>query len=129
MTTSPTTTTEIPNNPRPAKRHEAKIWVQPFNDLQAGIKRADARRCDDRDFRRGDELLEREYVASSSYYTGRAILCRITHITRFAGELPLCAIQIDEERGTSKTVQLAVLSIEVLQVGTYEQLAATKVIG
>lgn len=131
MTT--TTTTTRPTTPpilttgRPAKRHEVKCWVQPFNDLLAGTKRADLRRCDDRNFRKGDELLEREYIAGSDIFTGRALICRITHITRFAGELPLGAIEIDEERGQRSLVPLACLSVEVLEVGLYEALSATQV--
>jgi hypothetical protein len=120
MTT--TTTTTIP--PRPTTRHHVKCWVQPFAEFRSGLKRADVRRADDRDYRRGDELLEREYVSSEDRFTGAALLLKITHVTRFAGALPLF---LQDDRG--QLVRAVVLSVELQQVGTFEQLAATKVLG
>jgi hypothetical protein len=108
---------------RPIARHDVKCWVQPFAEFRGGRKRADCRRADDRDYRRGDELLEREYVASDDRYTGAAVLLRITHVTRFAGPLPL---MLQDDRG--QLVPAVVLSVQLLQVGTYEQLRATQVL-
>lgn len=116
-------TTTAPVLNRPIKRHELKCWVQPFFEFRTGAKRADVRRCDDRDYRRGDELLEREYVASEDRYTGAALLLRILHVTKFAGHLPI-HLQTDD----GKLVPAVALSVEILQVGTFEQLAATQVL-
>lgn len=124
---STTTTRKTPEPApiqRPITRHTVKCWVQPFADFRAGRKRADVRRCDDRDYRRGDELLEREFIASEDRYTGAALLVRILHVTKFAGHLP---IHVQDEAG--KLIPAVVLSVQLLQVGNYDQLAATQVLG
>jgi hypothetical protein len=125
MTKPNTSRAPIPDAPpeRPITRHDVKCWGQPFAEFRGGRKRADVRRADDRDYRRGDELLEREYVASEDRFTGAALLLRITHVTRFAGALP---ITLQDDRG--QLVAGVVLSVQLLQVGTYEQLAATQVL-
>lgn len=122
MTTTATPTTPQTTRPRPKRRHEVKCWRDPFAQFRAGIKLADVRRADDRDYRRGDELLQREYVAAEDRYTGTALLLEITHVTRFAGPLP---VMLQDDRG--QLVPAVVLSTKLLEVGTFEQLAATKV--
>lgn len=74
---------------RATLRHVLKLWTDQFVAMQLGAKRADVRRCDDREFRRGDELLYRDYVASTDSYSGMAMLAGVTHITRAAGMLDL----------------------------------------
>lgn len=117
-----TTTTTAQTTTRQPTRHEVKCWRDPFAMFRSAAKRADVRRADDRDYRRGDELLEREYIAGEDRYTGAALLLQITHVTKFAGPLPLF---LQTERG--EWVPAVVLSVKLLQVGTFEQLAATQV--
>lgn len=118
-----TTTTTTEQGTRPITRHDVKCWRDPFTMFRAGVKRADVRRADDRDYRRGDELLEREFIAAEDRYTGAALLLKITHVTKFAGPLPLY-LQTDK----GQWVPAVVLSVKLLQVGTYEQLRATRVL-
>jgi hypothetical protein len=105
-------------------RHELKLWPDQFSAMQHGIKRADVRRCDDRDFRRHDEVLYREHWGSSGKYSGRALLARVTHLVRWAGELELIGMQ--QVTGAIKMVKIVVLSIEILEVGDYKKLKETK---
>jgi hypothetical protein len=106
-------------------RHELKLWTDQFIAMQVGTKKADVRRCDDREFRRGDENLYRDYSQKSDSYTGRAMLARITHITRVAGTLDLFGVQNEGKTTDGISVPIAVLSIELLEIGTYEALTAT----
>jgi hypothetical protein len=122
------------------RRHELKLWTSAFDEMASGRKRADVRRCDDRDFRRGDEILYRHYLPTGDCYSGRALLARVTHLVRWAGDLELCGIlsngggpatQEILRAGSRMTVQLVrivVLSIEVLEVGPYEGLKQTAVL-
>lgn len=79
----------IPAQTRRPFRHELKLWTDQFLAMQLGAKRADVRRCDDREFRRGDEILYRDFAAVTETYSGMAMLARITHLTRAAGMLDL----------------------------------------
>jgi hypothetical protein len=111
--------------PRQKQRHELKAWADVFHDLSLGVKRAEIRRCDDREFRRGDELLFREYAAGAGAYTGRALLARVTHLVRWAGDLELHGIGQAAPPATSRPapIPVVVMSIEVLEIGQYADLA------
>jgi hypothetical protein len=109
------------------ERHVLKLWTDQFVAMQSGDKRADVRRSDDREFRRGDEVLYRDYSARSEEYSGRALLARITHLTRAAGFLDLYGAQ-NEGKTTDRIsfpIVVVVLSIEVLEVGQFADLEKT----
>lgn len=106
-------------------RHELRIWADSFHAISLGLKRAEVRRCDDRDFRRGDELLLREYTAGVGVYTGRAILVKVTHLVRWAGELELHG-QAQAEAGAAGppcAVPIVVMSFDVLEIDQHDNLA------
>jgi hypothetical protein len=74
----------------PARRvHQLKCWPPHFEEVAAGRKLADIR-PDDRGFRVGDVIIQREWdptVADTTdgergQYTGRVCVCTITHIMR-----------------------------------------------
>ena len=104
--TAPATTPTI----RPAKTHRLKIWPGDFEAVRTGMKTADIRRCDDRDFRRGDILELDEWnpnAKDGEQYTGRRLRVVVTHIDRMAGPRMLCAVG---NVGADDVVPLAVLS-------------------
>jgi len=111
------------------ERHVLKLWTDQFVAMQLGDKRADVRRSDDREFRRGDEVLYRDYSARSAEYSGRALLARITHLTRAAGVLDLYGALNEGKTTDGTSFPIVVLSIEVLEVGSYDSLTATTPIG
>lgn len=114
--------------PRPVTRHELKLWADQFESLARGLKRADIRRSDDRDFRRFDELLFRQYTARNDRYSGRALLARVTHLACWAGFLELYGA---EKRGLvtdGLMYPIVVLSIEVLEIGSYQNLRRTSIL-
>jgi hypothetical protein len=118
MTTTTTST-------RRTTRHELKLWTDQFIAMQLGAKRADVRRCDDREFRRGDEVLYRDFTARTGEYSGMAMLVRITHLTRAAGTLDLYGALNEGGTTDGLSFPIVVLSIEVLELGAYEALKTT----
>jgi hypothetical protein len=106
-------------------RHVLKLWTDQFDAMKRGDKLADVRRCDDRNFLRGDELLYRDYTAGASKYSGRALLARVKHLTMCAGLLQLFGRQYSKE---GPLIRVVVISVEVLEVGTFERLANTAVV-
>lgn len=109
---------------RRTNRHELKLWTDQFIAMQVGAKRADVRRCDDRKFRRGDEILFLDYTARTGY-SGMAMLARITHLTRAAGMLDLYGVLNEGSTKDGTSFPIVVLSIEVLEIGAYEALKRT----
>ena len=107
------------------ERHVLKLWTDQFAAMQLGEKRADVRRSDDREFRRGDEVLYRDYSARSKEYSGRALLARITHLPRAAGFLDLYGAQNEGKTTDGISFPIVVLSIEVLEVGQFVDLEKT----
>lgn len=59
--------------------HELKTLPEYFSEVWTERKRFELRK-NDRDFRRGDRLLLREY--DGDIYTGRAVLCSITYVLK-----------------------------------------------
>jgi hypothetical protein len=72
--------------------HILKCWPQFFDEIRAGRKKHDLRRCDDRKFSVGDVLLLREFDPRSEGYTGRSMRVRVTYVT--SADLP-CALSKD----------------------------------
>lgn len=71
---------------RPAMVHELKCWSGFFEDMFNGKKNFDVRR-DDRGYREGDVLRQREYLApieieTEGSYTGRELRQRVTYVMR-----------------------------------------------
>lgn len=106
-------------------RHVLKLWTDQFDAMKSGAKRADVRRCDDRNFIRGDEVLYRDYTAGADKYSGRALLGRITHLTRGAGLFQIFGRVYSQE---GPLVPIVVLSIELLEVGDFERLNGTALV-
>lgn len=61
-------------------QHELKTWPLPFQAVVDGIKPYEIRR-NDRPFKAGDTLLLHEWDPEGSGYTGRTVVCRVTHIS------------------------------------------------
>lgn len=59
--------------------HNLKIVPEFFSLIVSGQKTCEVR-YNDREYREGDILLLREYDYWNRSYTGRSILCRVTHI-------------------------------------------------
>lgn len=66
---------------RPTRFHELKTWPEPFAAVWEGDKRGELR-PDDREFAVGDGLILREYDPKTRRYSGRKIMCRISHAMR-----------------------------------------------
>lgn len=77
---------------RPQKTHVLKSWPADFEAIRIGELTAEIRRCDDRDFRVGDILEEREYEPTAARFTGRMIRLRITRVDRMVGPRMLAGI-------------------------------------
>lgn len=77
--------------------HELKTWPSAFQAILEGRKSYEIRRCDDRDFVVGDDLILREYDAAMGTYSGRAMQVEVTHVS-YGGDwgLPkdLCVMSI-----------------------------------
>lgn len=106
-------------------RHVLKLWTDQFDAMKRGDKLADVRRCDDRHFLRGDEVIYRDFTAGAAKYSGRALLARIKHLTMSAGLLQLFGRQYSDE---GPLIRVVVLSVEVLEVGDFERLSGTAVV-
>jgi hypothetical protein len=59
--------------------HELKTWRAPFGTIGCGYKRAELR-WNDRGFKTWDYMLLQEWNEETNTYTGRAIMCQITHV-------------------------------------------------
>lgn len=77
---------------RPAKTHVLKSWPADFEAIRTNALTGELRRCDDRDFRVGDVLEEREYEPTSARFTGRMIRLRVTRVDRMVGPRMLAGI-------------------------------------
>lgn len=60
--------------------HALKSWPDEFEAVNSGYKRSEVRRFD-RDYQVSQNILLREWDPGTELFTGRACLCRITHIT------------------------------------------------
>ncbi|QOZ06641.1 DUF3850 domain-containing protein [Bradyrhizobium sp. CCBAU 51765] len=72
--------------------HELKCWPQFFSEIEAGRKKHDLRRNDDRKFKVGDKILLREFDPKLNNYTGRSMMVQVTYVT--SSDLP-CALSKD----------------------------------
>lgn len=63
--------------------HSLRIWPGPFRAVRFGKKRYELRR-DDRNprFEVGDLVILREFDPVEDNYTGAAVTCRITYVSR-----------------------------------------------
>jgi hypothetical protein len=88
-----------------------KIWPGDLDEIALGKKRADVRRCDDRNFRAGQvwELAPWD-PEDDRWIDHPAIFVRITHVERMAGPLMV----FGKSRRHYDPIPLAVLSFEVL---------------
>lgn len=69
---------------RPAMVHDLKCWTGMFEDMFNGRKTFDLRK-DDRGYREGDLLRQREFIAADDtggVYTGRELRQRVTYVMR-----------------------------------------------
>ena len=64
--------------PRPSKTHEVKCWPEFFRAVESGEKLFELRK-NDRDYRVGDYIYQREWRPKSKRYTGRAHSSRIVY--------------------------------------------------
>ncbi len=62
-----------------SKVHELKTWPQFFNPILRGEKTFEFRK-NDRDFKKGDKLLLREYDPFYNSYTTRELLVLVSYI-------------------------------------------------
>jgi len=59
--------------------HRLKTWPDAFEPTWVGDKVAEIR-VNDRDYRRGDLLVLREWLPRSASYTGREVRAQVTHV-------------------------------------------------
>lgn len=80
--------------------HEVKCWPEFFQRVKHGIKTFEIRR-DDRDYKSGDYLKQREWEPSTEKYTGEEVTHRIGYIMRgmagFGLEKGFVAMQLIED--------------------------------
>lgn len=83
------------------KIHELKTVRPHWGCVSKGTKKVEIR-VNDRDYKRGDILYLREYTPEEtkfSKYTGKWLLCEVTHILHGGGEFGLekgrCAMSIN----------------------------------
>lgn len=83
-----------------------KTWPGDLDQIASGAKRAEVRRCDDRNFRVGQvwELYAWDPDGHQEIFTFPRVRIRITHIERMAG--PICL--------AVGGIPLAVLSLEIV---------------
>ena len=60
--------------------HRLKTWPWYFQEVAAGRKNFEVRRCDDRDFKVGDTLILLEYDPRLSKFTGNMVSRKVTYI-------------------------------------------------
>ena len=89
------------------KVHELKCWPKFFEAIQAGKKKHDLRRADDRNFAVGDLIILCEFDPQTCQYTRRRQKVEITFVT--SAEDP-CALS-DQALHPA----FCILSIELLQ--------------
>lgn len=89
---------------------QLKIWPGDLDEIIQGKKRAEVRRCDDRQFRAGQvwELLPWD-VEQDCPLPLPAVWIRITHVERMAGPLMIAGVG----RRVQQAIPLAVLSFEL----------------
>ncbi len=89
---------------------QLKTWPGDLDEILQGKKKAEVRRCDDRQFRVGQvwELMPWDPDAER-YLELRGVFVRITHIERMAGPLLIGGIG----RRQLQPIPLAVLSFEL----------------
>lgn len=104
-------------------RHEVKAWAGEFQALASGQQRATLRK-NDRDYRRGDELLVRLWIPTTRTFDGKALLARVLHLCRYAGDLELWGAN-DPYAPPKRLIRVVSLSVEVLEVGDYSALKDT----
>ena len=63
------------------KVHSLKVWPKYFDAIKEGLKKFDVR-LDDRSFRKGDALFLEEYLPKEGFFTGRALLRKVTYVLR-----------------------------------------------
>jgi hypothetical protein len=90
---------------------ELKIWPGDLDQIREGKKRADVRRCDDRQFRVGQvwQLVPWDIEADCRLPLQGATI-RITHVERMAGPLIIAGVG----RRVHQAIPLAVLSFELI---------------
>ena len=69
-------------------RHTLKCWPEFFEALSSGDKTFEVRQGHDRHYKRGDELLLREWLTGSHVYSGREIVMRVTYVMLAGPFLP-----------------------------------------
>jgi hypothetical protein len=89
-----------------------KIWPGDLDEIQQGKKKAEVRRCDDRQFRVGQvwELIPWD-VLEDMRLPMDTVHIRITHVERMAGPLIIAGVG----RRVSQAIPLAVLSFELVR--------------
>lgn len=96
---------------------ELKSWPDSFDAVAAGVKTAEIRSIDDRQFQIGDTVILRRWNPVRGEYTGAKARILIRHIELTAGNLML--VGYDGDHWPTKEphiAQLAVLSFELLEV-------------
>jgi len=90
---------------------QLKTWPGDLDQIQQGSKRAEVRRCDDRNFRVGQvwELVPWDPATAQGLPSLDSVFIRITHIERMAGPLIVAGVG----RRVQPAIPLAVLSFEL----------------
>jgi len=83
------------------KTHILKCWHQYFEQIIRGEKTFETR-YDDRDYKKGDLLVLREYNALDGTYSGRETHMRVGYIWRDFGMLPGWVVMGIEPIGTAR---------------------------
>jgi hypothetical protein len=91
------------------KTHVVKSWTYLFSAIIAGIKFHDVRDMRERDYKKGDQMILREFDMSTGKYTNRWARVEITYITDKQVPCAFSSAVLDRDFG--------ILSIKLLEHG------------
>lgn len=109
--------------------HRLKCWVESFDAIASGAKRAEVRVEEDRKFKAGDMLdLTRTNHDGKATEPSVRLVIEVLHVDRHAGPLDLCAVKPDDGGGLVERKPIVVLSLaHRFERHTYEPPKATPI--
>ena len=93
------------------KTHIVKSWCYLFQAILAGIKMHDVRDMTERDYKKGDQMILREFDQTKGEYTGRWAKVEITYVTDRNVPCAFSSAVLDRNFG--------ILSIKMLESGDH----------
>ena len=95
---------------------ELKSWPNSFDAVAAGLKTAEIRSLEDRQFQIGDTVILRRWDPTSGMYTGATARILIRHIDVTAGAYALLGVRLTRPPIPGCLTKIAVLSFTLLEV-------------